>query len=79
MYSGLQINACLESFAKRVTHVTNLDHVGPNFFVDLRLLLGDLEYPRGEGVVVDPPARPQGGRHYRRVRHQILVDELLAK
>ena len=59
--------------------MTNLDHVGPNFLVDLRLLLGDLEYPRGEGVVVDPPTRPQGGRYYRRVRHQILVDELLAK
>merc|ERR1719384_785751 len=54
-----------------------LQHVRPDLFVDLRFDLRDLEYPRGEGVVVDPPARPECGRHYHRVGHEILVDELL--
>ena len=57
--------------------MTYLQHVRPDLFVDLRFDLRDLEYPRGEGVVVDPPARPECGRHYHRVGDEILVDELL--
>ena len=39
-----------------------LHHVGPDFlFFVSALQLDDLEDPGGEGVVVDPPAGPEGG------------------
>ena len=40
-----------------------LDHVWPNVCPAVALMVNDLEESGGEGVVVDPPAGPEGGCH----------------
>lgn len=59
------------------SYVNYLHHVGPEFLLVVYALhLDDLEDSGGEGVIVDPPASPEGGGHDGGLGHEIHAGQV---